>query len=205
MGSRRAAAAVLLKTSRTATRTRTAEKARLAIAGASLALPIAALPRRPQTATDMARSTPQRPRSPAPRPTYRPPPSGVIDEGEMTWSGPCNATIWSLAGSRAQFHCCVQHESTTPLCPTVRYKQNQRRNHRQSAGCANHAPALSLPEGSKQNAQTKRRPNRSGSFRKGSRFLHWSQGDHGPNQSPRAIALAVSKEVVISMGTKPRQ
>ena len=79
------------------------------------------------------------------------------------------------------------------------YRQNQARNRRQSAqhratGCAKRSLWLSFWKARQimlrlrppKTAQSKRRNPVYGCLKKGSRFLHWSQGKHGPHQSPQS-------------------
>ena len=91
-------------------------------------------------------------------------------------------------------------------CLAASYKQKQARNRRQSTQhhatrCAKTSLWLnfmeSLPNSAavktKKSAQSKRRNESYGRLKKGSRFLHWSQRKHGPDQSHKSLDFAVSK------------
>ena len=94
------------------------------------------------------------------------------------------------------------------MARTRPYKQKQARNRRQSTqhratGRAKRSLRLRFSESpsnsaaikTKKSAQSKRRNESYGRLKKGSRFLHWSQGKHGPDQSHnRLILLSLSAD-----------
>ena len=109
---------------------------------------------------------------------------GVQGEGVMA-GAPAVAALSLLATSRNKQETDGSRHSTAPP----------------GTGCAKLSLWLRFSESlsnsaaikTKKTAQSKRRNESYGRLKKGSRFLHWSQGKHGPDQSHKSPDFAVSK------------